>query len=1049
MSRWSYSSNLPMAKRWLAVTGVVVLAAISAVVVLNIDDSPGLGTALVQESVTDSGYTGRVVITNSEPDPVSGWTMELELPEGSEIVKFWGADMTTSGSRYVFTSQGHNELIESGSMVSFGFTVLGTGTPTYCSVNGRDCVPPADDASPDTPANLRVMGVTVSSVSLAWDAAVDNFAVVSYRIYGDADGAASDGGPTLLASTSSTDTVVTGLTPGAAYSFSVSSVDIAGNESAVGDAVAIRTAAGDDTAKPTPPSDLRVKSNTATAVELAWTASDDNDTVEEYRVYEGANVVVASSSLSVQITGLDPYSTHTYEVTAVDAAENESPRSDAVTVTTAASDGVDPSPSAEPSVTPEPSPTASPSPSPEPAGVLLTRGRPTTASSEGELPDGTKAFGPERAVDGSQETRWASKSRISPSWLRVDLGGTARLSRIKLQWDLSCATEYSIETSLDGVVWRSIYSTTEGDGDLDDIAVGGVGRFVQVVGHERCRDQRGYSLREFEAYGSLDQTSGDPDRADATAPAPPTELTASDITATSASFSWVAATDDVGVVGYDVYHDGNLLRSVQAPATTVTLTGLAGNTRYRVTVLARDAAGNVSQASNMVPVTTADGGDSNPPNSKQTLRSTSVTAASVSLEWDAASDDATVIYDVYIGGAKIGTVEGTCVVVTGLAARTSYEFHIKARDTAGNNSPASNTVSITTRSNDTEVPPDGPSVRPEPDGTTPSGGGGGGTRIGEVKTIADDLDVPWGVTFLPNGDALVAERDTFTIYRIATQGDKKSVGKVDGAATTGGEGGLLGLAISPSFSSDHLLYAYHSTKSDNRVVRMRFENDQLGDPDPILTGIPRNRFHNGGRIIFGPDKLLYIATGDAQNSGNAQNRSSLGGKILRVTADGKPAPGNPFAGSPVLTYGHRNVQGLWFDSRGRLWASEFGNSERDEVNLISAGKNYGWPECEGRCGRGGFVDPAHEWPVAQASPSGLCIVGDTIFMASLRGTRLWRMEIDGSDVSNVKAFFVGTYGRLRTVIPAPDGSIWMTTSNQDDNGRPRSGDDRILRVELE
>ena len=201
----------------------------------------------------------------------------------------------------------------------------------------------------------------------------------------------------------------------------------------------------------------------------------------------------------------------------------------------------------------------------------------------------------------------------------------------------------------------------------------------------------------------------------------------------------------------------------------------------------------------MVPVAAADGGDSNPPDSKQTLRSTSVTAASVSLELDAAIDDATVVYDVYIGGAKIGTVEGTCVVVTGLAARTSYEFHIEARDTAGNNSSAANTVSITTRSNDTEPPRTARVFVLNPTAPRPAGEAAERTRIGVVETIADDLDVPWGVTFLPSGVALVAERDTFTIYRITAQGEKTSVGKVDGVAATGGEGGLLGLALSPNF----------------------------------------------------------------------------------------------------------------------------------------------------------------------------------------------------------------------------------------------------------
>jgi glucose/arabinose dehydrogenase len=294
----------------------------------------------------------------------------------------------------------------------------------------------------------------------------------------------------------------------------------------------------------------------------------------------------------------------------------------------------------------------------------------------------------------------------------------------------------------------------------------------------------------------------------------------------------------------------------------------------------------------------------------------------------------------------------------------------------------------------------------------------------------------------------VGERNTFAIYRITAAGGKTKVGQVPGVSTTGGEGGLLGLALSPSYSSDKWLYAYHSSSSDNRVVRMKFDNNQLGQPQPVLTGIPRNKYHNGGRIIFGPDGMLYVATGDAQNGANAQNKGSLGGKILRITPDGKPAPGNPF-GTAVYSYGHRNVQGLWFDSRKRLWASEFGDASRDEVNLIEAGKNYGWPECEGRCGKSGFVDPAHEWPVAQASPSGLAIVKDVAFMASLRGTRLWRMRINGNDVTEVTAYLIGEYGRLRTIVVAPDGSLWVTTSNHDANGTPRSGDDKILRIQLD
>ena len=179
---------------------------------------------------------------------------------------------------------------------------------------------------------------------------------------------------------------------------------------------------------------------------------------------------------------------------------------------------------------------------------------------------------------------------------------------------------------------------------------------------------------------------------------------------------------------------------------------------------------------------------------------------------------------------------------------------------------------------------------------------------------------------------------------------------------------------------------------------MSFDGKTLGEPQLVLAGIPKGKYHNGGRITFGPDGMLYIGTGDAQNSANAQNRDSLGGKILRVTPEGKPAPGNPF-GTPVFSMGHRNVQGLWFDSKNRLWVSEFGDAQRDELNLIVAGKNYGWPTCEGTCGDSRFVNPKAEWPVARLAKC-ICIVGDVVFMAPLRGARLWRIPITGTDVES-------------------------------------------------
>jgi glucose/arabinose dehydrogenase len=315
-------------------------------------------------------------------------------------------------------------------------------------------------------------------------------------------------------------------------------------------------------------------------------------------------------------------------------------------------------------------------------------------------------------------------------------------------------------------------------------------------------------------------------------------------------------------------------------------------------------------------------------------------------------------------------------------------------------------------------------------------------------TVATGLDAPWGLAFLPDGDALVSERDRGRIVRVSRSGRITAVGNVAGV-DPGGEGGLLGLALSPRFAQDRLLYAYFTAATDNRLVRMRYDtNGQLGAPQVILDGLAKATIHNGGRIAFGPDGYLYVGTGDAAFPARAQDRSSLNGKILRMTSNGRPAPGNPF-GSPVFSLGHRNVQGLAWDSGGRLWASEFGQNRYDELNLITAGRNYGWPEVEGPGGSGGFVAPQAWWSTAVASPSGVEVAGGAAYLAALRGARLWQVPIVGGRAGQPRAFFVGTYGRLRTVELAPDGSLWLMTSNTDGRGSPRTGDDKILRVALE
>ncbi|GID27602.1 PQQ-dependent sugar dehydrogenase [Paractinoplanes brasiliensis] len=308
------------------------------------------------------------------------------------------------------------------------------------------------------------------------------------------------------------------------------------------------------------------------------------------------------------------------------------------------------------------------------------------------------------------------------------------------------------------------------------------------------------------------------------------------------------------------------------------------------------------------------------------------------------------------------------------------------------------------------------------------------------EVVATGIDVPWGLTFPRGGGALVAECDTGRILRITPGGQPEPVYEVPGVAA-GGEGGLLGLAATGDW-----VYAYFTAADDNRIVRFKPASD--APPEVIFDGIAKAGNHNGGRIAFGPDGMLYVGTGDAGDTSHSQNPDSPNGKILRLTPEGDPAPGNPTAGSPVYSLGHRNVQGLAWDGNDRLFATEFGQNDVDEVNRIEPGRNYGWPDVEGEGGTDGgrFTNPLVTWPTSDASPSGLAIAGNTLYAAGLRGERLWTVPIEGDGLGEPRAILEGEFGRLRTVEVAPDGSLWVTTSNTDGRGDVRDGDDRILRL---
>jgi glucose/arabinose dehydrogenase len=536
---------------------------------------------------------------------------------------------------------------------------------------------------------------------------------------------------------------------------------------------------------------------------------------------------------------------------------------------------------------------------------------------------------------------------------------------------------------------------------------------------------------------NADVLTVNPTSNDTQPPSAPANLAVSNIKSNAATFTWTAASDNVGVVRYEINRGGNVLKVVDGSTLTATVDTLTANTAYDISVGAFDAAGNASQQSNVVAFTTPPSGDTQPPTAPGSLRSTAVSSTSVSLAWNASTDNSGSIagYDVYQGATKVSTTTSLTATITNLTPSTQYTFTVKARDPDGNASAASNAVTVRTSS-------------------TGSGG------IPAYERDIAKVDLGWSVAFLPDnsGSALVTERDRFEVLLVTATGQKTTLGKVPGVVTTTGEGGLLGLALSPTFSTDRWVYLYHTAANDNRIVRMKYENGVLGPTSqPILTGLAKNRYHNGGRLRFGPDGKLYASVGDAQTSANSQNRNSLNGKILRINPDGTPPSDNPFFSTGgnarfVWSLGFRNPQGLAWDSRGQLWATEFGDNSQDELNLVQKGGNYGWPACEGTIGDcGGYIGPKRTWSTAQAGPSGVEIVNDWIYIAGVTGSQLWVTQINstGTGVSTPQATFSGRWGRLRSVTKTPDGALWLTSTNNDKNGgTPAVLDNVIVRLKF-
>ncbi|TLM71295.1 sorbosone dehydrogenase family protein [Pseudarthrobacter sp. NamB4] len=315
---------------------------------------------------------------------------------------------------------------------------------------------------------------------------------------------------------------------------------------------------------------------------------------------------------------------------------------------------------------------------------------------------------------------------------------------------------------------------------------------------------------------------------------------------------------------------------------------------------------------------------------------------------------------------------------------------------------------------------------------------------GTPQQVAADLDAPWSVVFR-NGRPLVSERNSGRILELAPDGSVRPIGTVEGVAARG-ESGLLGLAV----GSGGDLYVYSTAADGNRVQRFAVTGSpgslSLGEPDTLLDRIPSASIHDGGRIAFGPDGMLYVTAGDASQRNAAQDRESLAGKILRMTPSGDVPADNPFPGSLVYSYGHRNPQGIAWTDDGTMFATEFGQNTWDELNIITPGANYGWPTVEGIADREGFVDPVQQWEPTDASPSGMAHAGGTLFIANLRGQVLRSVPV--SDPSTFTDHYRREYGRIRDVTVSPEGQLWFLTNNTDGRGDPEPGDDRIFAVPL-
>ncbi len=514
-------------------------------------------------------------------------------------------------------------------------------------------------------------------------------------------------------------------------------------------------------------------------------------------------------------------------------------------------------------------------------------------------------------------------------------------------------------------------------------------------------------------------------------PTAPGGVSLGETTCRSAAVSWAASSDDREVTWYAVLRDGQVLAEIDGENTSAVIEAAPAQ-QWQLQVKAQDEAGNVSPPSETLVVMPPEcGSDAKAPAAPGGVKATA-DGTTVTMTWQAAADDVGVTaYDVFRDGGKVGTVAGSAgdrfsFTDFGVPPDSRHRYHVSARDGQGNLSAPSAGIEVTA--------------------------GKSCTMLCEVGVVAEDAATVSALAPLPDGTVLFARRDQHEVVLLDPRtGQSKPLGTVPGTVGTGNSG-LLGLAVAPTFAKDRWVYAFQTTATDSRIVRLRLRAAGLdgGSMESLVVGIPRGKVHNGGGLRFGPDGKLYVATGDAGVPRLAQNMAGLAGKVLRFNPDGKVPSGNPFGGY-IWSYGHRDPRGLAFDARGKLWMQEYGDTVEDETNLVVKGGNHGWPMCEGTesrsgagCASSSLVAPKYMFPAGEGGCGGLAVVRTVVYVACATGARLYRISLDGDDIADVQPVLVGTYGQLYTAASGVGGTVWIAAGGT----APGGAGTRFLRITL-